>query len=60
MAAAEEVKFLKGVAVSVYQNSGDDDSNWTRFVKQRNIFCLKTVRGEYNIGPSTVCDFWNR
>jgi hypothetical protein len=28
--------FLKGVALSVFQNSSDATSNWTEFIKKRN------------------------
>ena len=54
-------RFLKGVAVSVWQNSGDPDSNWTRFAKSRwpfSWFGVSTIRGKYNI--DTCSDFWNK
>lgn len=36
-------KFLKGVAISVWQNGGDDcDSNWTRFSNGTKLFSLKS------------------
>ncbi|KAG2442823.1 hypothetical protein HXX76_002902 [Chlamydomonas incerta] len=57
---AEPVRFLKGAAISVWQNSGDDDSNWTRFAKSRwpfRSFGVSAIRGRYNIDKCS--DFWN-
>lgn len=54
-------RFLKGVAVSVWQNTGDPDSNWTRYAKQKwplGFLGVSTIRGKYNIDTNT--DFWNR
>lgn len=59
--AGLEERFLKGVAVSVWQNSGDAGSNWTRFAKGRWPFSwlgVSAVRGKYNI--DTCSDFWNK
>mmetsp|Transcript_19157 Transcript_19157/g.34659 ORF Transcript_19157/g.34659 Transcript_19157/m.34659 type:complete len:500 (-) Transcript_19157:424-1923(-) len=55
-----EDRFLKGVAVSVWQNSGDNGSNWTRYALAKWPFSklgVSTVRGKYNI--DTCSDFWN-
>lgn len=57
----EPVRFLKGAAISVWQNSGDDDSNWTRFAKSRwpfRSFGVSAIRGKYNIDKCS--DFWNK
>jgi hypothetical protein len=54
-------RFLKGVAISVWQNTGDPDSNWTRYAHSRwpfRSFGIPAIRGKYNIDVNT--DFWNR
>lgn len=54
-----EELFLKGVAISVWQNGGDTcDSNWSRFVKKRKFFGLKgtVVDGTLDTFPG----FWER
>lgn len=54
-------KFQKGVAISVWQNSGDGDSNWARYAKSRwpfRSFGISAIRGMHNI--DTNSDFWNR
>lgn len=48
----EEV-FLKGIGLSVYQNSGDTASNWTKFIKESG-----RVRDAEKI--TNASDFWNR
>lgn len=56
----ETKRFLKGAAISVWQNCGDKDSNWTRFAKQRwpfRYFGVSSIRGKYNIDVNS--DFWN-
>lgn len=57
-------QFQKGVAISVWQNSGDgsdSNSNWARHTKTRWPFRklgVNAIRGVYNIDKNT--DFWNR
>lgn len=55
-------RFQKGVAISVWQNSGDSgDSNWTRYTKQcwpLSSMGWSAIRGLHNIDNNT--DFWNR
>ncbi|GLC35844.1 hypothetical protein PLESTB_000500300 [Pleodorina starrii] len=56
----EKIRFLKGSAISIWQNSGDGGSNWTRFAKSLwpfRYFGVRAVRGKYNI--DTCSDFWN-
>ncbi|PNH12081.1 Beta-glucosidase A [Tetrabaena socialis] len=56
----EPIRFLKGAAISVWQNSGDAGSNWTRFAKSRwpfRYFGVSAIRGKYNIDKCS--DFWN-
>lgn len=45
--------FLKGIGLSVYQNSGDDTSNWTKFIRESG-----RVKDADKI--TLACDFWNR
>lgn len=57
----EDGKFLKGIGISVWQASGDKDSNWTRFTKTRWPFGkvgTKTCKGDYMLERTP--DFWNR
>lgn len=51
-----EERFLKGVAISVWQNSSDTDSNWAHFAKARNYF------GQADLVNSFLesSDFWNK
>eukprot|EP00877_Chromochloris_zofingiensis_P007596 jgi/Chrzof1/308/Cz01g10210.t1 len=59
-----EDKFHKGVAISMWQNSGDEHSNWTNFVRSkfpfnRLPFGLNRYSGKYGIhhnNPNT----WDR
>lgn len=54
-------RFQKGVAISVWQNSGDQDSNWARYSKSRWPFLsfgVSAIRGVHNVDINT--DFWNR
>ncbi len=58
-----ESKFLKGVAISVWQNSNDPQlSNWSRYAGYRWPFnrygLVGTTKGPHPVGNS--CDFWNR
>ncbi|EFJ42987.1 hypothetical protein VOLCADRAFT_107029 [Volvox carteri f. nagariensis] len=56
----EKIRFLKGTAISVWQNSGDGGSNWTRFANSLwpfRYFGVKAIRGKYNIDACS--DFWN-
>lgn len=45
--------FLKGIGLSVYQNSGDTGSNWTKFIKESG-----RVKDAEKI--TNASDFWNR
>jgi hypothetical protein len=56
--------FHKGVAISMWQNSGDDDSNWTNFIKSNFPFSALPVgfnrfSGKYSVLQSCP-DTWNR
>eukprot|EP00879_Flechtneria_rotunda_P018261 GHRR01019158.1.p1 GENE.GHRR01019158.1~~GHRR01019158.1.p1 ORF type:complete len:399 (+),score=104.76 GHRR01019158.1:203-1399(+) len=56
--------FHKGVAISMWQNSGDDDSNWTNFIRSKYPFKslpfgVKRYSGKYNLEQSCP-DTWNR
>eukprot|EP00210_Caulerpa_lentillifera_P003127 g2987.t1 len=54
----QDIQFLKGCAISMWQNSGDSDSNWTRFTHER-IRCgmQSTITdGSKELFPDT----WNR
>lgn len=42
---------------TVYQNSGDENSNWGEFEKRRNLFGRSVIRGGDRCGAS--CDFWH-
>ncbi|BDA42798.1 6-phospho-beta-galactosidase [Coccomyxa sp. Obi] len=58
-AKGEAPKFLIGTAISVYQNSGDINSQWDHFVGRRWFYdTLPTISNGDTIGKS--CDFWNR
>lgn len=61
--------FQKGVAISVWQNTADNDlSNWTRYAYSSwpfSSFPLKylcwpisTTQGSHKVGKS--CNFWHR
>ena len=47
--------FLKGIALSVWQNSGDTKSNWTAYTKKKNYFGQK----EHAEAFHKANDFWN-
>jgi hypothetical protein len=56
--------FHKGVAISMWQNSGDADSNWTNFVKSKLPFKrlpigINRFSGKYNI-TDNVPNTWDR
>ncbi len=56
--------FRKGVAISMWQNSGDEDSNWTHFIKsflpfKWLPFGIKRYSGKYSV-LQTCPDTWNR
>uniref|UniRef100_A0A383W4H1 Glycoside hydrolase family 1 protein n=1 Tax=Tetradesmus obliquus TaxID=3088 RepID=A0A383W4H1_TETOB len=56
--------FHKGVAISMWQNSGDDDSNWTNFIKSNFPFKalpfgFKRFSGKHSV-LQTCPDTWNR
>jgi hypothetical protein len=62
--AAKEQVWHKGVAISMWQNSGDDESNWTTFINSKWPFkCLpfglNRYSGRYNVNESCP-DTWNR
>jgi beta-glucosidase len=52
--------FLKGVALSAYQNGGDiyGKSNWSYFEQQKNILGNPTIARNQRCANAT--DFWNR
>jgi hypothetical protein len=63
-AAAKDKLFHKGVAISMWQNSGDDDSNWTNFIKSKFPFAALPVgtarySGKYSVLQACP-DTWNR
>jgi beta-glucosidase len=49
--------FQVGFAISVFQNSGDPNTNWGDFDKRRTRLGLPTIRNDDRCGVST--DFWN-
>lgn len=56
--------FHKGVAISMWQNSGDADSNWTNFIKSNFPFAALPIgfnrfSGKYSV-LQTCPDTWNR
>lgn len=55
-AAAPEEHFHKGIALSVWQNSSDQSSQWTQFVKDRNFFGQARFQAAWEHSN----DFWNR
>ncbi|KAL6750477.1 glycoside hydrolase superfamily [Haematococcus lacustris] len=60
---ALDERFLKGVAISVWQSSGDEGtSNWSRFANfgrwPFGSIGVRTTWGKYKVGKS--CDFWHR
>lgn len=50
--------FLKGVAISMWQNSGDETSNWTKFINEKNILGnrYRVEDGSFNVFPN----FWEK
>lgn len=46
-----------GYAISVYQNTGDDNTNWADFEKRKGWLGRSPIRGGHQCGQST--DFWN-
>jgi hypothetical protein len=56
--------FHKGVAISMWQNSGDEDSNWTHFIKSKFPFAALPFGGNRFSGTHSVLeacpDTWNR
>lgn len=60
----KENVFHKGVAISMWQNSGDEDSNWTNFIKSNFPFAALPIgfnrfSGKYSV-MQTCPDTWNR
>lgn len=60
----KEDVFHKGVAISMWQNSGDDDSNWTNFIKSSFPFAALPIgfnrfSGKYSVLQNCP-DTWNR
>ncbi len=47
--------FLKGIALSVFQNSGDLRSNWTDYIKKKNYL----GQAEHKAAFAKASDFWN-
>jgi hypothetical protein len=63
-AAGKGEVFHKGVAISMWQNSGDDDSNWTNFIKSNFPFKalpfgFNRFSGKHSV-LQTCPDTWNR
>eukprot|EP01024_Parvocaulis_polyphysoides_P044946 TRINITY_DN4169_c0_g1_i8.p1 TRINITY_DN4169_c0_g1~~TRINITY_DN4169_c0_g1_i8.p1 ORF type:complete len:465 (+),score=48.02 TRINITY_DN4169_c0_g1_i8:12-1406(+) len=50
-------EFQKGVAISVWQNSPDKESNWGKFCKGRKLGCIPNVFDRSD--PECQSDFWN-
>lgn len=48
--------FQKGVAISVWQNSSDEASQWTAFMKRKHYFGQKHLVAAFQESN----DFWNR
>ncbi len=46
--------FLKGVALSVFQNSGDGKSNWTDYIKAKNYLGQRQNAAAFE----KAADFW--
>lgn len=61
--AAEE-KWHKGVAISMWQNSGDSHSNWTAFIRSKFPFSALPVGFNRYEGSHSVLeacpDTWDR
>jgi hypothetical protein len=60
----KENVFHKGVAISMWQNSGDADSNWTNFIKSNFPFAALPIgfnrfSGKYSVLQNCP-DTWNR
>jgi hypothetical protein len=56
--------FHKGVAISMWQNSGDQDSNWSNFIRSKFPFAklpvgLNRYSGRYSV-LETCPDTWDR
>jgi hypothetical protein len=59
-----ELKWHKGVAISMWQNSGDADSNWSSFIRSKFPFAalpfgFNRYSGKYSVDESCP-DTWNR
>ena len=53
----EEEPFYVGFAISVYQNSGHDDTNWGAWERRsRTTLGCRTIAGGDRC--STSCNFW--
>ncbi|HEX2977639.1 MAG TPA: family 1 glycosylhydrolase [Candidatus Babeliales bacterium] len=52
--------FLKGIALSAYQNGGDiyGKSNWSHFEQQKSLLGKSTINRNQRCG--SAADFWNR
>ena len=50
--------FLVGTAISVYQNSGGTDTNWSEFETKRAGTGTPTIKGGVTCGKGA--DFWER
>lgn len=48
-------KFLKGLALSVWQNSSDTSSQWTKYIQDKNYLGQK----KYKAAFEHAADFWN-
>ena len=53
-----ESRFLKGVAISTWQNSGDGASNWTAFAERTTCCGLRGTVEDGNAGKFP--NFWDR
>ncbi|KAL4538341.1 hypothetical protein Ndes2437B_g01352 [Nannochloris sp. 'desiccata'] len=52
-----EDPFFVGFAISVYQNSGDDNTNWGEFEKRRTLLGRSTI--DNGDRCNIACDFWH-
>lgn len=48
-------EFLVGTAISVYQNSGGGNNNWSAFEEQRTRFGQPTIEVSTHLNPGACC-----
>ncbi len=54
-APLSEAPFLVGTAISVWQNSGGEPTNWATWAAKRNILGMSTIKNGDKVLPGSCC-----